>query len=560
MRLRPYQLEAKREAYRAIRKHRSALVCMPTGTGKGATIGAIVADAVRAGKRVLVFVHRKEIVEQLADHVERWSGIRPAIELAERSECRPDSRVVVASVQTLAARLDRFDPGRFDVLIYDEAHHGLASQPRRIFGHFRNAKILGFTATPNRGDERALGQVFDAVAYDMTAADAILGGWLVPFETTTIRLEALDLSAVRKRSGDLAVGELGAAMSMIEVLREAIEPAVDLAWDRKAIVFCCTVAHMHAVASTVRLVAQERRRPVAVATVDGSTPRDERARIFADFRAGTINWLCNVGIATEGVDIPTADAVIMLRPTLSRALFVQMRGRGGRPLPGVVDGVTAADMAVRLDELMVRGEIMDPDPWTQRAILGVHRGDDACARRLAIALSAKPSCMVLDFTDNSRHDLTSEMDLLGGEYDLPVQREAERMLQAGTTKNMIDALERAREAAAAKMRERQARAGDPFALFDLPTRRDRYGREPTGKHRRLLAGLNLPRPDLDWREANDLAAEIARRDAAGLCSYQQAALLARAGHPIEPLAEMGRREAAGRVRELASVGWMALRK
>jgi superfamily II DNA or RNA helicase len=509
---RPYQNDAKAGAYDALRAGaRSVLVVMPTGTGKGFVIGEIIKDAVDAGRRVLAFVHREEIIDQLADHAERATGMRPPIERAQLRQSGDLDLVVVGSVPSLVNRLDRLGPDRFDLLIYDEAHHGLAETPRRLLAHFSRAKVIGFTATSNRGDEKALVQVFETVGYDMSIGDAIKAGWLVPIRTREIELESLDLSAVRKRSGELAAGDLERVMMEVDVLREAIEPAVELAGTRQALIFTVTRAHMHAVAETVRQVALERQVELRVATVDGTTPKLERAEIMRAFRAREINWLVNVEVATEGFDAPTCDTVIMLRPTLSRALWMQMIGRGTRPLPGVVDG-----------------------PETDEA------------RRSAIRSSPKPYLLVLDFAGNSgKHELASTMDLLGGDYSLPERKEAERILARGEANDLLEALEMARAKNMAVLAEARARLGDPFAMFGL---------DPTPRQLLELAPLRLPR-SLDLREANTVLAELARRTRLDLALYVQARLLAQVGHPIEPLREMSRRDAAAVVRAIAHSRW-----
>lgn len=522
MKPRDYQLDAIRECSRALRLHRSALVAMPTGTGKTVTFAEIIRRAVDRGRRVLVLAHREELLDQAADKIEALAGIKAAIEQANRAEADDDSPIVLASVFSMINRLDRFGPDRFELVIVDEAHRALAQTYRDLLGHFSGAKVLGFTATPNRGDEKALGQVFDCIAYDMTLADAISLGWLVPIKTRTIKCPSLDLSKVRKRQGELAAGELASVMSEVAVMREAIGPAVEIAGELQAIVFCVTIAHMKCTAETVRQVAQERSLELPIACVDGSTPGAERRQIMADFRAGKIRWLLNVGVATEGFDAPSVDAVVFLRPTLSRALFLQMGGRATRPLPGVVDGLA-----------------------------------DPSNRRASIAFSAKRSCLWLDFTDNSdRHDVASPIDLLGGDFDLPLRKAAERLLEQGKADDLISALEMARRARDAVLVEAMARAGDPFALFGIHSDKDRWSRVMTEGQAAVLEPMRIPRR-LDFREANAVLAELARRKDLDLALYSQAAVLAALRHPVEPLRTMPRTTASRLVRELARKYWFA---
>jgi superfamily II DNA or RNA helicase len=517
---RPYQIAAKAGAYDALREARSAIVVMPTGTGKTVLFADIAADHVKAKRRVLVLAHREELLDQAAEKIGAMAGCAVAIEQGQRRQATSSSPVVIASVLSMIRRLDRFPSDAFDLVIVDECHHALAQTYLTLLDHFAGAKVLGFTATPNRGDEKALAQVFERVAFDMTIGDAIADGWLVPITTESIDVESLDLASIGKQSGDFAGGELAEALSQIDALREAVEPAVEIAGDMQAIVFCVTVKHMHLVAETALQVAEERALELTVATIEGGTPKDRRRKIMADFKAGRVRWLINVGVATEGFDAPAVEAVIFMRPTLSHALYLQMGGRGTRPLPGIVDGF-----------------------------------DTAAGRRAAIGRSDKPRTMWIDLVGNAgKHDIVSAMDLLGGDYSLPEQREAKALLEDGEADDLLEALAMAREARAGELTERRARAGDPFALFGIVPSKDRWGRDPTKLQKRVIDALRSPRPIADWREANMLCTELARRDREDLCLYSQAALLARRGHEIAPLRSMTRREAADLIRPMA-VGW-----
>ncbi|HVH97139.1 MAG TPA: DEAD/DEAH box helicase [Enhygromyxa sp.] len=518
MKARPYQLEAIENARAEFSAGaRSVLICKPTGTGKGFVIGEVMHHALAAGSRVLAFCHREEIIEQLVEHAERSTGIRPAIERAHLRQAGDMDQLVVGSVPSLINRLDRLGPNRFDLLIADEAHHALAASWMRLFEHFSSAKILGFTATPNRGDELALGQVFERVAFDMSLPDAIREGWLVPIRQESIDV-GVDFRSVRKQSGELRADDL--ERLLLPVLRDVVEPAVTLAANRQALVFTVTRKVMHATASIIQQIVDERALDLTVATVDGTTPKDERREIMRRFRAGEINWLVNVEVATEGFDAPNCDTIVMLRPTLSRALYMQMIGRSTRPLPGIVDG-----------------------PETPSG------------RRAAIRASAKPYALVIDFTSNSgKHELVSIMDLLGGDYSLPEQKEAAAMVERGEADDLLDALDKIRARNEGKIAEARAPAGDPFALFGLPTTKDRWQRKPTAKQRAVLDPLRLPRV-LDLREANTVLAELQRRDDLDLSLYVQARLLAQLGHPIDGLREMSRARASALVRELACTRW-----
>ncbi len=254
---RVYQDEAIAATLAALREHQRVLVCVPTGGGKTIIASRLAKLYLDASHRVLFLAHREELLEQAADKLEAITGIRAAFEQAARAEATLDSKLVVASVPSMINRLDRFPPDHFKLVIEDEAHHALSNTHKATLEHF-TAKTVGFTATPNRGDEKALAQVFGAVAYDMTLADAIGQGWLVPPHVETIECPSLDLAKVRSRSGELAAGDLGRVLSEIAVLREAIGPALRRAADRKALLFCATRAHMACVEACIREMAEER--------------------------------------------------------------------------------------------------------------------------------------------------------------------------------------------------------------------------------------------------------------------------------------------------------------
>ena len=163
MELRPYQQEAKDSIFRewgnGIQK---TLLVLPTGCGKTIVFAKVSEDCVRNGDRVLILAHRGELLEQAADKIAKATGLGCATEKAEESCLGSWFRITVGSVQSLMrqTRLDRFPEDYFNTIIVDEAHHSISDSYQRVLKHFRDAKVLGVTATPDRGDMRNLGQVF----------------------------------------------------------------------------------------------------------------------------------------------------------------------------------------------------------------------------------------------------------------------------------------------------------------------------------------------------------------------------------------------------------------
>lgn len=326
MELRPYQQAAKAavldEWDRGVDK---TLLVLPTGTGKTIVFSAVTEEAVRRGGRVLILAHRGELLEQAADKLEKSTGLRSSLEKAESSCLGSWYRVAVGSVQSLQrpSRLDRFAPDYFTNIIIDEAHHCLSDGYQRILEHFSAAKVLGVTATPDRGDMRSLGQYFETLAYEYTLVQAIRDGYLSPIKALTVPLR-LDLSSVGVQNGDFKVGDLGTALD--PYLEAIADEMLKNCADRKTVVFLPLVKTSKKFRDILNA------KGFRAAEVNGES--DDRAEVLRDFEAGKYNVLCNSMLLTEGWDCPPVDCVIVLRPTKIRSLYSQMVGRGTRLYPG----------------------------------------------------------------------------------------------------------------------------------------------------------------------------------------------------------------------------------
>lgn len=325
MELRPYQQEAQGAILNQWESgvNRTLLV-LPTGCGKTIVFCALTKTMVERGSRVLIMAHRGELLDQAADKLLKSTGLRCAVEKAEESCLGSWFRVVVGSVQTLMRekRLDQFNPNYFDAIIVDEAHHCLSESYQRVLNHFSNAKVLGVTATPDRGDMRNLGQYFESLAYEYSLPRAIREGYLSPIKALSIPLK-LDLSGVGIQSGDFKAGDLGTALD--PYLHSIAEEMLNHCADRKTVVFLPLVA----TSQKFRDILNQK--GFRAAEVNGSSP--DRAEILSDFDAGKYNVLCNSMLLTEGWDCPSVDCIVVLRPTKVRSLYCQMVGRGTRLSP-----------------------------------------------------------------------------------------------------------------------------------------------------------------------------------------------------------------------------------
>ena len=322
MQLRPYQ----QEAHDAIFDKWNAgadklLLVLPTGTGKTIVFSAVANDCVRQGKRVLILAHRGELLEQAADKLQKSTGLGCAVEKAEESCKGSWFRVVVGSVQSLMQekRLNSFPGEYFGTIIVDEAHHCISDSYQKVLQHFPKAKVLGVTATPDRGDMRNLGVYFEQIAYEYTLPDAIRQGYLCPIKALTIPLK-IDISSVGISSGDFKVGEIGTALDpYLEQIATEMEKHCQ---NRKTVVFLPLIKTSQKFRDILN------RHGFSAAEVNGNS--QDRAEVLKDFDEGKYNVLCNSMLLTEGWDCPSVDCIIVLRPTKVRSLYSQMVGRGTR--------------------------------------------------------------------------------------------------------------------------------------------------------------------------------------------------------------------------------------
>ena len=327
--LRPYQQQARDRIHAEWDAgHTRTLLVLPTGTGKTIVFASVAADQVRAGDRVLILAHRGELLEQAADKLQRSTGLVSAVEKAESTCLDSWFRVVVGSVQTLqrTARLERFPQDYFGTIIIDEAHHAITDGYRRILDYFSGAKVLGVTATPDRGDMRNLGEVFDSLAFEYKLTDAIKEGYLCKIMAQTIPLQ-LDITSVTMSGGDYAVGDLGTALD--PYLEQIAAEMARRCKSRKTVVFLPLIKTSQKFRDLLNIYG------FRAAEVNGQS--DDRRQVLADFDAGKYNVLCNSMLLTEGWDCPSVDCVVVLRPTKVRSLYSQMVGRGTRLSPGKTD-------------------------------------------------------------------------------------------------------------------------------------------------------------------------------------------------------------------------------
>lgn len=326
MELRPYQSEAFQCIFDEWKKGIGrTLLVLPTGCGKTIVFAKVAEECVRQGDRVLILAHRGELLEQAADKIQKATGLKCAVEKAEQTCLGEWYRIVVGSVQSLMRekRLSQFDDDYFDTIIVDEAHHCLSDSYQKVFNYFTNARVLGVTATPDRGDMRNLGSFFDSLAFEYTLPKAIKSGYLSPIKALTVPLQ-IDFSKVSVQAGDFKASDIGTALD--PYLGSIADEMLKYCADRKTVVFLPLIKTSQKFAELLN------NRGFRAAEVNGNS--SDRAEILTDFENGKYNVLCNSMLLTEGWDCPNVDCIIVLRPTKVRSLYSQMVGRGTRICEG----------------------------------------------------------------------------------------------------------------------------------------------------------------------------------------------------------------------------------
>ena len=324
--LRPYQVEdvtRLRAAY--ANGSRAVLYCLPTGGGKTVVFAHVIGSAVGRGRRIGVLVHRRELVTQAAAKLAS-AGVAHGI-VAAGLDRDHDAPVLVMSIMTAIRRREQLP--KLDFIVADEAHHTVAESWANLLACWPNAKLLGVTATPARLDGRGLGVsaggLFNHLEIGATVSELQAEGFLVKTRVF-VPTRLIDTSDVHRRGGDFRSEELAAKAG--EVTGDAVKEYRARADHQPAIAYCCTVAHAEAVASNFRAAGYRS------ACVHGKTPTDERDSLIRGLSTGEVEVLTSCDLISEGLDVPSVGAVILLRPTESLALAMQQIGRGMRPAEG----------------------------------------------------------------------------------------------------------------------------------------------------------------------------------------------------------------------------------
>jgi len=539
--LRPYQIDclnAIREGWKSFSR---TIAVLATGAGKTVIFSHVAKEEVENGGRVLIIAHTDELLEQAIDKLRKTTGTEAEKEKADE-RASPYAKVVVASIQSMARtnRLISFSDDHFSLVIVDESHRSLAKSYLKTMAYFHlgahslsedfkmpkvdepfefKARVLGVTATSDRGDKRNLGEFFQSCVFDYGLLQACRDGWLVRPIIRNLPLK-IDLRGVKKTGGDYDAGQL--VERITPFLKQIAKELAGAAHDRKLVAFTPSIE----TAELLSIALKDN--GIDADFVSGScTDRDEKIAAF-DLKPNGSAITCAM-LLLEGWDCASANAICVLRPTKIRALYVQAVGRGSRTLPGILDGLNTP-----------------------------------AERLLAISQSAKPDNLVIDFLYAcDRMDLVQAADIVATTPELRQAVIDTRMvdLVAAEEKASRDLL-LALQKAAKKHANRQARTINPLAwamslgdplLASYQPENDRDALPPTPGQIDFMRRQHIDTDKIKYRGlATKLIGRILTRIRMGLATPGQLDFLHNLGVSDEQAALLTHSEASATIALLKS--------
>lgn len=328
--LRDYQETAVVDVRTAFRLYQLILLVLSTGAGKTVIFSYIARSAAAKGKRILILAHRDQLIKQASRKLNEYEA-RHGIIMAGYTPDRT-ARIQVASVQTLVRRINKptftFEP---DLIVIDEAHLSAAKSYRDILARFPNAKVLGVTGSPCRLDNKPLGKdyggIYEHMVTGISIRQLIERGFLVR-PAVYAPAEQIDLSGISKSKGDYDTNELAAVVDKPKLIGDAVDQYQKICPGVPAVAWCVTVEHAQHVADEFNA------RGIKAVMLCGDHDTAYRDDTLKKLATGEVQVVTFVGILVEGVDVPEIGAVLLLRPSMSLASYLQVIGRGLRPAPG----------------------------------------------------------------------------------------------------------------------------------------------------------------------------------------------------------------------------------
>lgn len=325
---RPYQAEAIDSAFREFEGGKESTLCvMATGTGKTIVAGGFAHRAKhKHHRRVMFLAHYDMLLYQAQNAFHRY-GLSTSVEMADQDAqdyYGDKSDVVLGSIATLRGpRLKSWNPREFGALITDECHHGRADSYVNIFKHFKGYWHLGLTATPDRGDGKNLGAIYESIAFDYNMRRAVRDGYLVPVFEVKCYCD-VDLKNVKTTGGDFNPGDLEERIS--PHVEQLCDIAITEMGSRKTVVFTPDVGSAQLASDCFN---HKGRKSAWIAGAPRMS-KEEQKEILSQYANGELDVICCNKKLTEGWDDPPTSCVVIMNPTQKRSLFAQMVGRGTR--------------------------------------------------------------------------------------------------------------------------------------------------------------------------------------------------------------------------------------
>jgi superfamily II DNA or RNA helicase len=355
--LRPYQKACVQRiltVYRRKPEGGRALIVLPTGCGKTIVFTEV---ARQLGLTTLVIAHRQELLQQAAD---KFHVVAPMAAIGQVGAGRHEygANITIASIQTLCRpeHLEQLPQFGYGLVIIDEAHHAIASGYQAVLKALPRAFVLGVTATPDRLDGQRIEHIFGEPLYRVPLIDMIEQGYLCDLRAIAVKTQT-SLDNLRTRQGDYQIEELAGVIDSPERNQQIVDAFRLHAAGRQALCFGATIEHAQHLADTFN------RNGIPSAMISGDTAYEERTQMLRDYERGTLHVLCNCGVLTEGYDHAATSCIILARPTQSRALLVQMIGRGTRLAPGKEDCII-----LDITDNCFKHQL---EPQTSKAALGI---------------------------------------------------------------------------------------------------------------------------------------------------------------------------------------------
>lgn len=295
-----------------------------TGSGKTPVIAYLAGKTAEANKKVLILAHRIELVRQASETLDDL-GIKHGLIISGCKEI-PKENVVVGMINTVYNRKDKINEPY--IILCDEAAHCVSKNVYgKILLHFKQSIVVGFSATPLRLDGKGFNDIFEDIIIGKDTSDLIDMGFLTPFDIYAPK-ELPDTKGLHKLGGDYKIEEIDSLMNRPTVTGNAVIQYRQLADNKRAIVFCCSIKHAESVRND--FIAAGYKFELITSNMDHTN----RKKVVEDLANGTIHGLVSVDIISEGFNIPAVDVAILLRPTASLALYLQQVGRVLRKFPG----------------------------------------------------------------------------------------------------------------------------------------------------------------------------------------------------------------------------------